>query len=283
MVDLSTIILPDGFLDDEVRNGYHITNVRKEVWAIELDLLVKFIKVCEKHELTYYADSGTLLGAARHGGFIPWDDDIDVAMLRSDYNRFCEIAEREFEFPYFFQIEQTDPGSARKHAQIRNSQTTGINRSEWDYKYKFNQGIFIDIFPLDNLPAPSYRRDFYEEIKELREKSNAFSDEYTHNGDYRENYYYIEFEKCISRYDATESQQIGNLALMGGKRVSNRYRRDYMGTIELPFEFINIKAPIGYKNELRRMFGIWKQYKIFPGVHGGVFFDTNKPYTEYIL
>ena len=282
MVKLGAISLPEGFLDDEIRNGYFVPRKQKEIWAVELDLLAKFIMICEKHNITYYADSGTLLGAIRHGGFIPWDDDVDLSMLRIDYLRFCEIAKQEIVFPYFFQTEETDPGSARKHAQIRNSLTTGIIKREWEYNYKFNQGIFIDIFPLDNLPSPSIRECFYSEINDLREKSNKFTDDYTRQGDYRKNPYYEEFEKCISRYDANESQQIGNLALMGGKRTSNRYRRDYMSTVELPFEFIKIKAPVGYKNELRRMFGIWKQYKIYDGVHGDVFFDTDKPYTEYI-
>ncbi len=282
MVNLFTVDLPKGFLNEEVRNGFRITKEQKEIWAVELDMLVKLIDVCGKYNLTYYADSGTLLGAARHNGFIPWDDDIDIAMMRDEYERLCEIAECEFQYPYFFQTEKTDPGSARKHAQIRNCQTTGIVRSEWSYNYKFNQGIFIDIFPLDNLPAPFLRENYYKEITELREKSNMFTDDFTHKGNYRENPYYVEFEKCISRYDMSASQQIGNLALMGGKRTSNRYRRDYIDTVELPFEFITIKAPVGYKNELRRMFGIWKTHKVFYGVHGGVFFDTDRPYTEYI-
>lgn len=282
MVKLFTVDLPDGYLDDEVRDGYHVSRRQKEIWAVELDMLVKFISVCEKHGLTYYADSGTLLGAARHGGFIPWDDDIDVAMLREDYERLCRIAKDEFEYPYFFQTEETDPGSARKHAQIRNCMTTAIIDEERDKNYAFNQGIFIDIFPLDALPAASERSAFIEEIKSRRKKSNEFTNGYTRKGDMRPNPYYDEFEKCISRYNIDDALQIGNLALMGGKRTSNRYKRDYMGTVDLPFEFFTIKAPVGYKNELRRMFGIWKKYKVFGGVHGGIFFDTDKPYTEYI-
>ena len=282
MVDLYTVDLPKDFLNEEIRDGYCVKKEQKEIWAVEIDMLAKLISVCEKYGITYFADSGTLLGAARHKGFIPWDDDIDVAMLRDEYDRFCKIAEMEFQYPYFFQTEKTDPGSARKHAQIRNCQTTGICRDELEYRYTFNQGIFIDVFPLDNLPEPPLRSDFYKEIKELREKSNMFTDDFTHKGDYRENPYYTEFEKCITRFPQSSSNQIGNLALMGGKRTSNRYRRDYMSTVELPFEFITIKAPVGYKNELRRMFGIWKKYKVFGGVHGGVFFDTDVPYTEYI-
>lgn len=282
MVELQTIKLPEGFLEDETRNQYFVSRNRKEVWAIELDLFAKLIEVCKKYNITYFADSGTLLGAARHKGFIPWDDDIDVAMLRNDYDRFCEIAEMEFEFPYFFQTEKTDPGSARKHAQIRNSLTTGILKEELPYNYSFNQGIFIDVFPLDNLPSVADRYAFFEEIKYLREKSNWFTDEHTHQGDLCENTYYIEFEKCLKRYNNLNSLQIGNLALMGGKRSSNRYKADYMGTTELTFEFLKICAPIGYKNELRRMFGIWKEPKKYNAIHNAILFDVSTPYTEYL-
>ena len=282
MVKLFTVDLPEGYLDDEIRDGFHVSRRRKEIWAVELDMFVKLISVCEKHGLTYFADSGTLLGAARHGGFIPWDDDIDVAMLREDYERLCRIAKDEFEYPYFFQTEETDPGSARKHAQIRNCMTTAIIEEEQGKNYAFNQGIFIDIFPLDNLPPASERNAFFEEIKSRRKKSNEFTYEYTRKGDKRPNPYYDEFERCLNRYNGDDALQIGNLALMGGDRTCNCYKRDYMGTVDLPFEFFAIKAPVGYKNELRRMFGIWKKYKIYGGVHGDVFFDTDKPYTEYI-
>ena len=104
MVELATLKIPNGFFEEEERNGYVITKKRKEIWAVEIDMLLKFIYVCEKHNLKYFADSGTLLGAARHNGFIPWDDDIDVAMLRKDYDKFCKIAINEFKYPYFFKL-----------------------------------------------------------------------------------------------------------------------------------------------------------------------------------
>ena len=147
MVDLK-LKLPEGFLDEETRCGFTVTKKMKEVWAVELDLLAELLRVCNKNNIKIFASGGTMLGAVRHQGFIPWDDDIDMMMFRDDYERLCEIAGSEFQYPYFFQTEYTDPGSLRGHAQLRNSLTTGILESELG-KRKFNQGIFLDIFPLD--------------------------------------------------------------------------------------------------------------------------------------
>jgi lipopolysaccharide cholinephosphotransferase len=147
MINLK-LAVPDSFYVEEEISGYYVSRKMKEVWAVELDLLSEFQRVCKKHNLTYFADAGTLIGAIRHKGFIPWDDDIDVIMMREDYEKLCQVAETEFKHPYFFQTEYTDPTSNRGHAQLRNSNTTGILQSEYGKKF-FNQGIFIDIFPYD--------------------------------------------------------------------------------------------------------------------------------------
>ena len=150
MVDIQ-LQLPNGFLDEEERCGYVVSSQMKEVWAIELDLLAEFQRVCKQYDLKYYADAGTLLGAVRHKGFIPWDDDIDIIMTRDEYNKLCRIAMKEFKHPFFFQTNKTDPGSSKGHAQLRNSITTAILGGK-EYVTSHNQGVFIDIFPVDVLP-----------------------------------------------------------------------------------------------------------------------------------
>ena len=88
MVSLN-IKLPENFLDEEIRDDYVVSSQMKQVWAVELDLLNKILEVCKKYNIKIIASGGTLLGAVRHKGFIPWDDDIDLMMMRDQYDKLC--------------------------------------------------------------------------------------------------------------------------------------------------------------------------------------------------
>mgnify|MGYP002110871112 FL=1 len=157
------IDLPKNFLEEEIRCGYKISSEMKKVWAVQIDLLEQVKKICKNHGLKYFADSGTLIGAIRHKGYIPWDDDIDLVMMRNDYNKFMEYAKSELEFPYFLQTVYTDKDIMRAHAQLRNSKTTGYMPYEKNRPY--NKGIFIDIFPLDVIPEDPQLKKFSLKIK----------------------------------------------------------------------------------------------------------------------
>ncbi len=118
-----------------------------ELQKKQLDLFKAFAKVCEKHHLQYFLVGGSALGAIRHKGFIPWDDDIDVGMPRKDYDQFMLLQE-EFEgTPYFIQNFKTDPCYVYNYGKLRDSSTTFIENL---YKYhRINHGIWLDIFPID--------------------------------------------------------------------------------------------------------------------------------------
>ena len=83
------------FFYEEVRDGFYIPSIMKRAWGAGLTILSEVDRICRKYEIPYYAGYGTLLGAVRSSSFIPWDDDIDLMMLRSDYNRFLSVAEKE--------------------------------------------------------------------------------------------------------------------------------------------------------------------------------------------
>lgn len=128
----------------------------REVHEQLLDILVEFDRVCRLHDLKYTLAWGTMLGAVRHGGFIPWDGDVDVLMMRDQYDRFCEICEKELKEDYFFQTKQSEPAYRYNVGRLRKNNTTMIFRN-WK-NAGFHQGIYIDIQPLDHIPDSRFKR-----------------------------------------------------------------------------------------------------------------------------
>ena len=141
-------ILGEDFFAEEVRCEYLVTEKMKKIWAVIIDLYLEFARICDKYSLNYYGYGGTILGAIRHEGFIPWDDDLDVCMPRADYDKFLAIASKELSEPYFIQTPQTDPGYYKTIARLMNKNTTYASRAF--LHSGMAHGCILDILPLDN-------------------------------------------------------------------------------------------------------------------------------------
>ena len=152
IVPLDEISFPDSFFREEVRNGFYITTMMKRYWAGQLQMLSDIDKLCKKHGIKWFADYGTLLGAVRHGGYIPWDDDFDIYMLRDDYERFFEIAPKEMPSVYIFlSLRDIEEGYDNFLGRIVNCNT--IDCSE-DHLSQFSgcpYTVGVDIFPMDGV------------------------------------------------------------------------------------------------------------------------------------
>jgi len=137
----------------------HLTGGQlKKLQAELLDLLIEFDRICNKYDIPYFLYGGTLLGAIRHKGFIPWDDDIDVAMFRDDYNKFKSIVEIELDKDkYFFQNQETDKFYNWVFARLRKNNT--VYKREGQEHLKYHDGIFIDIFPLDDISENKFKQN----------------------------------------------------------------------------------------------------------------------------
>lgn len=119
-----------------------------------LDILLEVNALCRRHDIPYWLSSGTLIGAARHGGFIPWDDDVDIEMLLPDYQRFCEIAQRDLPPHLKLQNSTTDPMFMLGFAKVRDTRSNIVSTDKrLDRNYSIG-GFFIDIFPVE--PSSSF-------------------------------------------------------------------------------------------------------------------------------
>lgn len=117
----------------------------------QLSILEEVAKICEKYKIDYWLDAGTLLGAVRHNGFIPWDDDIDIGMSIIDFKKFTEVAPKELPPHLFLQTSKSDPSYNRSTTKVRDLNSLYIEPEE-DFNKAYQKGIFIDIFPFINYP-----------------------------------------------------------------------------------------------------------------------------------
>lgn len=124
----------------------------REAQMIMLDILKEVHKICEKNNIKYFLSDGTLLGAVRHKGFIPWDDDLDISMPREDYNKFMSVAENELSNEFFMQTVHTDPSYKLYHVPLKIRHNRSLFIEEGEKNEKYHQGIYIDIFPIDKVP-----------------------------------------------------------------------------------------------------------------------------------
>lgn len=289
-------ILPKSFFEEEVRCDFLVTKERKKVWAVLLDMMLKFDEVCKHHGLQYFLGGGTLLGAVRHKGFIPWDDDIDINMKREDYEKLL-ILQDEFKVPYFLQNPDTDPEAFYSYSRLVNINTTAFSRMfAWqDMKH----GLFIDVFPMDSWKEEDEER--FEQIKALSRENSTYMR--------MKNPYLSEDDKLrVSNWSGTppyavykEIQEIAQRdnnvetpCLMAGVITNYSFQKKlrpkqaYEKAVSYEFEGFHFLGPEKADEVLRGQYGDYMQLppidkRAKAGVwHENAIFNPDIPYTEYM-
>lgn len=150
------------------RKKYAIRHMTSEelrrMQLIQAELLEEVDRICTKHHISYSVEGGTLLGAVRHKGFIPWDDDVDIAMLRSEYRKFCRVCEKELDKDkYFFQNHDTDPEYRWGYAKVLKNGTSFVRYGQEHMKMR--RGVYVEIFPMDGIPESRTERKIYNLLR----------------------------------------------------------------------------------------------------------------------
>lgn len=285
MVDLKYGNLPDGFLDEEVRNEYTVSSQMKEVWAVQLDLLQELLRVCKEHDIRCFMAEGSLLGTIRHKGFIPWDDDIDVVLLRNDYDKLMEHAS-EFKEPFFFQTIYTDEGYRNRHAQLRMTGTLALAKGEKEGR-RYHQGIFIDIFVLDAMPnAPRPFKHHYAKISKAKLRLKIVSKlmnrlplavyRWCRNNTkwLSDKYIYAKYESVMRSVPTTDSTCTGAMVCQN-MSITVFPISAYNDVVMMPFEHIMVPVPVGYDELLRFEYGEYMTPVKAPSLHGSLTFKTS--------
>lgn len=259
---------------------------------IEVEMLKDFIDACTKLKLKYYIVAGTLLGAVRHQGFIPWDDDIDVALDREDYETFLQHGQQYLPSHLFLQTYKTDPAYPVGFAKIRNCRTTFIESSVGNLP--MNHGIFIDIFPIDYCTVPlkpGFRIKKLLYSLRISDAFTSFEKPSLKVSAIRvfSKILYPSMPKTLDKQDALfrsvvpSEMKVNHYSAWGDRELvpADWYGE---GTL-LSFEGLPVRVPVEYDKLLTHVYG---DYMTLPPIekqkahHYIDYFDPENPYTKYI-
>jgi lipopolysaccharide cholinephosphotransferase len=237
----------------------------RAVQLAELEMLKEVHRICEKHSINYCAIGGTALGAIRHKGFIPWDDDIDVAFLRKDYEKFRDVLESELNSEnFYFQDQEKTPGYRWGYGKLRRKGTEFIRLGQEHMPYE--QGIFIDLMPLDFVPdnylfrclhcfaAFLFRKSFWSEVgKHTAKGMEKFI--YIILSKIPEKWLKNNFERFVRFSNRKETVFARLLLFPCATNNLGELVEFYKNTGDFIFENFTIKVPKDYEKYLTFIFG----------------------------
>ena len=269
---------PEHFFQSEYREGFLVESTMKAVWAAELEVLAMVAQVCAKYQLKWFADWGTLLGAVRHQGFVPWDDDIDICMLRSDFDRLMEILPNELPNDWNVKYGRVNE-QGEFWASVTNGDTISIDENRLRLFHGCPFYVGIDIFPLDFLPNDQseivLEEKLYSLISKLvfnykqENKSKKDENDLQNGLTFLEKYTgeSIKFDgDLVSRLWSLANQICSYFSKRGNSELvlfptyvrnhSNKYNRKWFDEVTyLPFETVEMTVPKNYHEILSMEYG----------------------------
>lgn len=285
---------PYSYFEDEVKDGYYVDSLMKCCWAAQEEILDTIDRICRKHHIRYFAEWGTLLGTVRHGGFIPWDDDMDISMKRPDYNKFVKVAEAELPEGYHIMNYRNDGDYWDVMSRVVNTEKICFDEEFLDKYHGFPFSTGIDIFPMDFVPTnkgeAAILKSLVEDVKstadsygegllteeQLEERLDQLeivcNRKISREGDIREHLYDI-VVSLYALYHEEESEEIALMPLWlenGGCIYPKSY---YEEAVRLPFDRITIPVPIAYDALLKKKYGDYMKMVRRGGSHDYPYYE----------
>lgn len=249
------------------------------IWEALLCIYEEIKRICEKHKLCFFADSGTMLGAVRHKGFIPWDDDLDLRMPREDFEVFMKIAPQELS-PYFKIINwQNTSEYPNLFAKVQDVRQDNLNNVMIASGCSLPQGLYVDIFPFDGYPNGLLTRFWYRVcLCSIRiYKIYLFNRDFTgwrsvlsgkigwimrpfFRSIHTRDDYFLYVENLVKRYSPKRSKYIGwttmeKVRMPRTEAAPNSWNE----RLVLPFEQTTIPVPLNFDDTLRALYGDYMQ------------------------
>lgn len=302
----------EDFFKNEIKWDYPVGELRKRAWAAQLEVLQTIIDLCERHQLTWYVYWGTLLGTVRHKGFIPWDDDIDIALKRDDYIKLLEIAEDELPQGYRVLNAYTEPRWENYFSRIINRQIVDLSASGMKESHGFPFRAGIDVFPLYYIPRDKAQAELQKQLLEMASQLLGIVEYQAEHEKQEDPQELQEITENVrggialleqrTGFKVDESKPCYNQLLILYDQICRFYREEesrgvtafliYMRngyevepellkeSVNLPFENIMVKAPKGYDDILRKTFRNYMIPVRGGSTHEGVFFRDDMEVLE---
>lgn len=262
----------EDFFLGETRNDFYIEPMMKRAWAAQMEVLQVVQQICDKYTLRYFVTDGTLLGAVRHHGYIPWDDDLDICMFREDYERFLSLAPAELIPPYLITSPYTSNEYDMTFSRITNSNTIEYSAKRFAAFHGFPYIAGVDILPLDTIPEQEGEREAFfllystimtcckrykEEPSEVVEMLGDIEDlcqtKIDRNGNILNQLCRLG-DTLSHAYRGDSSPYVSRMAFYNEEKTLLR-KEWYAECIWLPFENIKVPAPSGYDQILTALYG----------------------------
>ena len=299
----------EDFFKPEVRCGFEISEMMKRAWAAEMEVLEEITRICKKYGLTYYASDGTLLGAVRHGGYIPWDDDLDIEMKWKDYKTLLTVLPEEMPEGWKLGSIQQPEDHNQPFSCLMNSRGIRTDREFLERYHGCPYIVGVDIYPLAYTPGDwevaRAQKTMYSAVYDLAQNFIKIEE----CGELESHLVMVE-ELCRIKLDRSKPlrKQLWRLAdtmneMFCEEECDNitrlwspmdkpapdgkptwRWRKEwYEDTIEMPFETTTIPVPVGYDEILRSFYGNYMTPKQTRSSHDYPFYKKQQEVLEEAL